>query len=405
VLLSSILPRTAAAACQRQQPKLLFLVTEDWYFWSHRLPVARAARDAGFEVVVAARERAHGDRIRGEGFRLHALGWRRRGDRILGAGRAVAAIAALYRRERPDIVHHVALKPVLFGAAALRLAFPRPAMRPACIAAVNGLGSGFAPSSGAARVARRVLARALRRAADGGSVIVQNPEDGALLAGFGIAPRRLVLIPGSGVDTGYFAPLPDPGGPVVKVALVGRMLRSKGVLDAVAAVHRLRAEGRAVELVLAGPTDPDNPASLDAAALEALAAEPGVTCLGHVEDVREVWREAAIAVLPSSYGEGLPKALLEAAACGRPIVATDIPGCRDIVRVGGPGVETGLLVRPGDIEALARAIAALAGDPARRGAMGQAGRLLVERKFGDARIAAQTLALYKTVLRERDIGR
>ena len=135
------LPRGA-----RKRPKLIFLVTEDWYFWSHRLPIARAARDAGFEVVVAARERVHGDRIRGEGFRLEPLGWRRRGDRIVGAGRAVAGIAALYRRERPDIVHHVALKPVLFGGAALRLAFPRRAERPACIAAVNGLGSGFTPS-------------------------------------------------------------------------------------------------------------------------------------------------------------------------------------------------------------------------------------------------------------------
>src|SRR4051795_134643 len=127
----------------RKRPKLLFLVTEDWYFWSHRLPIARAARDAGFDILVAARERLHGDRIRAEGFRFEALNWRRRGDRVAGAGRAVAAIAALYRRERPDIVHHIALKPALFGGAALRLAFPRRAGRPCCIVAVNGLGSGF----------------------------------------------------------------------------------------------------------------------------------------------------------------------------------------------------------------------------------------------------------------------
>ena len=163
------------------------------------------------------------------------------------------------------------------------------------------------------------------------------------------------------------------------------MLRSKGVLDAVAAVRRLRAEGLAVELMLAGPTDPDNPDSLDDRALAALSAEPGVVWLGRIEDVREVWAEAAIAVLPSTYGEGLPKSLLEAAACGRAIIASDMPGCREIARPGGPrvgpGAETGLLVPPGDVAALAQAVAVLARGAERRRAMGRAGRLLVEREF------------------------
>ena len=162
----------------RQRPKLLYLVTEDWYFWSHRLPIARAARDAGFEIVVAARERTHGDRIRAEGFRFEPLGWRRRGDGVVGAGRAVAAIAALYRRERPDIVHHVALKPVLFGAAALRLAFPRRGGT-ACLhrRRQRARFRVFGSASGAARLARAALARGLRHAAGGARVIVQNPED------------------------------------------------------------------------------------------------------------------------------------------------------------------------------------------------------------------------------------
>jgi glycosyltransferase involved in cell wall biosynthesis len=294
----------------------------------------------------------------------------------------------------------------------LRLAFPRRAGRPSCIVAVNGLGSGFtsvgvAPASGAARLARaglrRGLSLGLRYAADGARVIVQNPEDRDALAALGIDPSLLVLIRGSGVDTAHFAPLPEPRplGPVVRVALVGRMLRSKGVLDAAASVRRLRQEGLPVELVLAGPTDPDNPDSLDDRALAALAAEPGIVWLGRVEDVREVWAEAAIAILPSTYGEGLPKSLLEAASCGRAIVASDMPGCREIVRPVGPGGETGLLVAPGDVPALARAIAALASDPQRRRAMGRAGRLLVEREFAEERIAAQTLALYERALRER----
>jgi glycosyltransferase involved in cell wall biosynthesis len=328
---------------------------------------------------------------------LCALPWRRRGDGIVGAGRALAAIAALYRRERPDIVHLVALKPVLFGAIAARLAFIRRAARPAQIAAVTGFGSGLRPATVAGKLGRSALGWAARRAAANGRVIVQNPEDGAALGQFGIAPPRIVLIRGSGVDTAHFAPLPDPPLRTVTVALVARMLRSKGVPDAVAAVRRLRARGLPIELLLAGPTDPDNRDALSEAMLSALAAEPGVEWLGYVEDVREVWRRAAIAVFPSTYGEGVPKALLEAAACARPIVVTDMPGCREAVKAG----ETGLLVPPHDVGSLAAALAALAGDPPLRQAMGRAGRALVEREFGEERVAGDTLALYRALLDER----
>jgi glycosyltransferase involved in cell wall biosynthesis len=383
------------------RPKLIFLVTEDWYFWSHRLPVARAARDHGYDVVVATRVRDHASRIRGEGFRLAALPWRRRGDGPLGAARALAAIAALYRRERPDIVHHVALKPVLFGGLAVRLAFPLGSGRPEVVSAVAGLGSGLGSATASGCLLRPALGWALRRAAASGRVIVQNPEDGEALAGLGVDPAQLVLIRGSGVDTAHFLPLPEPGGPIVRIALVARMLRSKGVLEAAAAVRRLRARGLPVELVLAGPTDPDNSDTLDEAAMQALAAEPGIEWLGRVEDVREVWRRAAIAVLPSTYGEGLPKALLEAAACGRPIVATDMPGCREIVRPG----ETGLVVPPHDVAALTEALAALVGDVERRRVMGRAARLLAEREFGEERVAGQTLALYRAALAERAAAR
>jgi glycosyltransferase involved in cell wall biosynthesis len=223
----------------------------------------------------------------------------------------------------------------------------------------------------------------------------------------GIARTDIVLIRGSGVDTGHFAALPDPPaapdapGQIVTVALVARMLRSKGVLDAVAAVRLLRARGLAIDLVLAGPTDPDNPDSLDEATLSALAAEPGVEWLGRVEDVRTVWRRAAIAVLPSTYGEGVPKALIEAAACARAIVATDMPGCREVVRAG----ETGLLVAPNDIAGLAEALATLAGDSQRRQAMGRAGRALALREFGEEGVARQTLALYDAAMRERATAR
>ena len=394
------LPRRSAAPGAARRPKLLFLVTEDWYFCSHRLPAARAARAAGFEVVVATRVRAHGDRICDEGFALRPIGWRRRGDGLVGAGRAISEIAGLYRAERPDLVHHIALKPVLFGAIALRRAFPGREGAPVAIDSIMGLGSRFSAASFAARLRRPSLGIAVRLAAgrERGWVIVQNPEDRDALTTLGIAPQRIVMIRGSGVDCDHFRALPDPDATTVTVALVSRMLRAKGVLDAAAAIGVLRGRGIAVELLLAGPTDPDNSGSLTPETLNALgAADHGIEWLGPIADVRAVWRRAAIAVLPSTYGEGLPKALLEAAACARPIIASDVPGCREIVRSG----ETGLLVPPRDIQGLADAIAALAGDPMRRKAMGRAGRALVERDFAEEIVARETLAVYDAALRER----
>jgi len=350
-------------------------------------------------VVVATRVRAHGKAIRDEGFALRPIAWRRRGDGLLGAARAISAISRLYRGERPDIVHHVALKPVLFGGIARRLAFAHSADAPALVDSVMGLGSGFSRTTIAARLRRRPLGLALRlvTGGSGGWTVVQNPEDRAALAELGIDVGRIALIRGSGVDISRFVPLPEPGGDAVAVALVSRMLRDKGVLDAAAAIRRLRAQGLAIELLLAGPTDPDNANSLTPDALRSLTAEPGIEWLGPVADVRTVWRRAAIAVLPSTYGEGVPKTLLEAAACGRPLVAADVPGCREVVHPD----ETGILVPPHDVDRLAEAIAALAGDPARRGALGRAGRKLIECRFTDEIVARETLALYRAALAER----
>lgn len=347
--------------------------------------------------MVATRVRAHGDRIREEGFDLRPLAWRRRGDGLAGVGRAIAEIMQLYRDEQPDLVHHVALKPVLFGAAARHLAFVGAADAPAIVNSIMGLGSGFSYPSLAARLRRPALGTGLRFAAGLGRVIVQNPEDRAVLMRLGIEPERIAMIRGSGVDPDCFLPLPDPPSATVTVALVSRMLREKGVLDAVAAIRLLRARGVPVKLLLAGPTDTDNRGSLTIDRLLALAAEPGIDWLGRIADVREVWRRAAIALLPSTYGEGVPKALLEAAACARPIIASDIPGCREVVRPG----KTGILVAPGDIDGLARSIAAMAEDPARRVAMGAAARAMVEAEFAEDIIARETLAVYRAALQER----
>jgi glycosyltransferase involved in cell wall biosynthesis len=201
-----------------------------------------------------------------------------------------------------------------------------------------------------------------------------------------------VLIPGSGVDADRFRPMPEPDGPVT-VAFVGRMLNLKGVRTLMAAHRMLREMNSACELLLAGTPDPASPDSIPEVEVAAWSREPGVTWLGHVADVITVWRRAHIAALPS-HREGLPKSLLEAAACGRPMIATDVPGCREIVL----HEKTGLLVPVSDPEALADAILRLAYSSALRVRLGVAARRLVDERFSADIIGKATVALYKRFL-------
>lgn len=341
------------------RPRLLYLVTEDWYFCSHRLPMARAARDAGFRVGVATRCTDHAAEIRAHGFDVHPLRWRRRSLDPFSAARDIAEIAALYAEVAPDLVHHVALKPVVYGSIAASLVgTPR---------VVNALtGFGFAFGSRGARaiatghVARHVLRRALHRPR--GLVVVQNQRDADRLAAERLAePAAIRLVRGSGVDLSHFVALPELPEPFT-VGYVGRMLADKGVPTLLDAHARVRARGLDVRLVLAGSPDPENPTSMTEAELHRRAAAPGVQWHRHVADVRDVWRRCHVAALPSRH-EGLPLALLEAAACGRALLATDIAGCREIAE---PDVNA-LVFPPDDAVALADAIERLARDaPLRR---------------------------------------
>lgn len=377
-------------------PRLLYLVTEDWYFCSHRLPVARAARDAGAEVLVATRIAAHRATIEAEGFRVVPLAWRRGSHGPLAELAAIREITALYRRERPDLVHHVALKPVIHGSIAAWLTHV-----PHVVNALTGLGALFIGSSAKTRnlgrLARTVLKPLLNRR--GGRVILQNADDRRLLERRGLlAHDRVSLIRGSGVDTTRFAPTPEPDGPPVAV-LVARMLRDKGVAEFVAAARLLKQRDVALCMQLAGSTDPDNPAAIDEATLRGWQAEGVVEWLGPVDDMPALWARSHIAVLPS-YREGLPKALLEAAAAGRAMVATDVPGCREIVR----HEETGLLVPAQDAPALADAIQRLVNDGTLRRRLGAQARAIAESEFSEEVVVRETLALYREMLPGRLSG-
>jgi glycosyltransferase involved in cell wall biosynthesis len=382
---------SGSAPVPRARKKLLFLVTEDWYFCSHRLPPARAAQAAGYDVVVVTRVDLRGAEIMAEGFKLVPIGLRRRSRNPFLEMAAIAEIAQIYRLERPDIVHHVALKPVLYGSLAALLT-----RGPAVVNALAGMGFLFTSSSRTAAVLRYAVSQIFRVLLNAGRsvLILQNPDDEAVLVSGGlVAPLRVRLIRGSGVDIERFAPMPEPGGTPV-VMLPSRMLWDKGVGEFVAAAGALRARGVVARFVLVGDGDPDNPASIPDAQLKAWHDSGLIECWGRCEDMPAALAQAHIICLPS-YREGLPKVLLEAAACARALVATDAPGCREIVRHD----ENGLLVPLRDAASLADAIERLLGDPALRLRMGQKGRHMVELEFSEYKIAHQTLDVYREMCR------
>lgn len=374
-------------------PRRLAIVTNaDWYFWSHRLPIALAARDAGYDVlVVAGEERGYAARIRALGLRFEPIPIVRGSTRPLQELRTLRALISLYRRERPDIVHQVAVKAVIYGSLAAHLV-----RVPALINALAGQGYLAASGRGARGMAGMAARGAYRLAFAGRNThaIFQNPEDLAQFVGRGVvAPERAVLIRGSGVDTMQFVPTPEPDG-VPVVLFAGRLLWSKGIAELVDAIRQIRAQGDYVRLVLVGDPDLQNPDAVPVAVLQAWQRDDGVEWWGRRDDMPEVFRSANVVALPSGYGEGVPKVLIEAAAAGRAIVTTDTPGCREIVRNG----VNGTLVPPGNVSCLAAAIAALLKSPAARIRMARAGREIAVREFDQALVVSATLALYRRAL-------
>lgn len=368
------------------KPKLLFLVTEDWYFCSHRLPIARAARDAGFTVLVATHVDRHGGLIENEGFRLFPISLRRANKNPFRELLSFLELVKIYSRERPALVHHVAFKPVVLGSLAARLTGV-----PSVVNAVAGLGFAFIGVGVKAALLRSFVSLAYRAAmaAKNSKALFQNEEDRAAFISRGlVAAGRTAVIKGSGVDLSLFTASPLPKGDPV-IVLAGRMLWDKGVGEFVAAAEKLRSQGVNARFVLVGESDPDNLAAVPLKQLEKWKADGAVEWWGFRNDMPELLEQAHIACLPS-YREGLPKFLIEAAASARPIVASDVPGCREIVRDG----ENGLLVPAKNADALAGALRALIENPERAESMGARGRKLAEAEFSQEWVVQQTLSLY-----------
>lgn len=371
---------------QKKPSKILFVVTEDWYFVSHRLPLAVTAREAGFEVVVATRSGDDQERIEAAGIRVLPLEIDRGGMNPFKDLVSVAQLVRLLYREQPDLVHLVALKPVLLGNLAARLVGVK--WR---VSAVAGMGFLFTEGGRGGLLmplVRRLLGCSLR----GGVVIVQNPDDAALLEGLGVPADSLRMIRGSGVDLVRFRVEPEPGGAPV-VMLPSRMLWDKGVGEFVKVARRLKERGVEARFVLVGAPDPANPAAVPEERLKAWQTEGLVEWWGHRERMESVLPQAHLICLPS-YREGLPKVLLEAMACGRAVVTCDVPGCREAV----VHEQNGLLVPSRDPGALGDAIGRLLEDASLRCRFGAAGRERVERFFSMERVARETLGVYQELL-------
>lgn len=370
-------------------PILMYLASEDRAFVSHRLPMALAARDAGFDVHVATNVTDHAAAIRAEGFKLHPIPFHRGGRSPVSALRTIGAIRTLERRIDPAIIHHSGLQCCILGGLA---AAGRPAPQ---INALTGLGYVFTSRSLGARSVKLAVSVLLKSLLNRNNSIalVQNRDDRASLEALGIYKDNIALIPGSGVDTDALTPLPEPDGPVT-VGFAGRLLTDKGIRALVAAHEILRTRGLNTRLLIAGDPDPANPASVSLQEAQQWSARLGITWLGHVEDITSLWRNSHIAALPS-HREGLPKSLLEAAACGRPLIAADAPGSREIVIAG----QTGLLVPIEDPQALADAISDLAASQELRARYGAAARQLVVEKMSAQAVGAAVVALYEEQLR------
>jgi glycosyltransferase involved in cell wall biosynthesis len=370
--------------------RLVFVVTEDWFFASHFLPMARAAVAMGLAVAVVTRVRAHRAVIEATGAQVVPLEAERASLNPMAAGYAAGQLAAILKALRADIVHCIALRSILVGGTAAAMAGI-----PARVYALTGLGLVGARNDRIGRAARLGLRTLIRGplASTQTRFLFENPDDARAL-GLDPLDQSVTVIGGAGVDPADFVPHPLPAMPPLRVAVVARMLWSKGIDVAVEAVRLARAQGAPVALDLFGAPDPSNRRAIAEATLRDWSRD-GVAWHGPTGDVASVWASHHVACLPSRGGEGLPRTLLEAASCGRALVASDVPGCRSLVR---DGVE-GLLVPPGDAPALARVLVRLSGDARLVADLGAAARTRIEAGgFTEAAVTDSVRAVWRDLL-------
>jgi len=365
--------------------KILLFANTDWYLYNFRRDLALALRARGDEVVLVSPAGEYALRLEQMGFHWLEFPLARRGMNPLTELGSIARLVRLYRRERPDLVHHFTVKCVLYGTLAAHLAGI-----PAAVNSITGLGYLFLPGGALRNLLRAFVRIWYRSVLRGSQVIFENAEDRQAFLDYGlIRPADGHLIPGVGIDLERFRPTPLPTG-VPVVLLAARLLWDKGVGEFVEAARRLHEQGVRARFALAGRTDPGNPASIPQTQIEAWCREGTLEWWGWIEEMAEALGRASLVCLPS-YREGLPTVLMEAAACARPVVASNVPGCREALQDG----VSGLLVEARDAAGLAGVLQRLIDDPALSRKMGLAGRSLAEKKFSSVRIQSRILEVYR----------
>ncbi len=374
--------------------KIILFANTDWYLYNFRLSLSKALRSKGHEVILVSPPGRYGKLLEREGFTWIAIKMNRRSLNPWGEIQTILRLVSLYKRQAPDIVHHFTIKCVIYGSIAATFA-----RVPSKINAVTGLGYIFTSDCLYAKILRIIVKIILRFVLSGKKtiLILQNPDDVKIfLKNKLIAPKKVKLIRGSGVDINRYRPKFRCKKENFQVLLATRLLWDKGIREYVEAAKILKAEDKKVDFLMAGSIDRGNPDSISQEKINKWEENGFIIPLGHVDKMEELLAKVDIVTLPTTYGEGVPKILLEAAACGLPIVATDVPGCREIVSNG----ENGFLVPPKNPEALANAIRLLIDDENRCMTMGREGRKKILAEFDERIIIKQTLDVYKEIMPE-----
>jgi glycosyltransferase involved in cell wall biosynthesis len=371
--------------------KILLFANTAWYLYNFRLPLAESLKSKGFEVVLLSPPDEYAERIKEAGFRWLPFPFSRRGTNLLAEGNTILKLARVYRAEKPDIVHHFTIKCVLYGSLSAKLTGVR-----SVVNSITGLGYVFINQHGLTELLVQPVKLFYRYALQHSKVVFQNRDDQAyFLESKLVNKNQCSLIRGSGVDVTKFQVTNEPEG-VPIVVLPGRMLWDKGVREFVEAARRFKQENIPARFVLVGDIDLENPASVPETTLKQWEDEGVVEWWRWQSDMPAVYAGANVVCLPS-YREGVPRTLLEAAASGRAMVATDVPGCREVVIEG----ITGYLVPVKNSQILAERLKLILANKELRQKMGREGRKLVEKEFETGRVLRETAEVYSTILGHR----